>query len=365
MGKNLWFYGDFMKQTIDRLFENAILEKEAYCDLIINLEKKEYEKELRYLFTKARQMRERYYGNKIYTRGLIEFSNYCKNDCYYCGIRRGNTKAERYRLSPEEILACADEGYRLGFRTIVLQSGEDASYSTDQIGSLVAALKEKHPDIAVTLSLGEREREVYQYWYDCGADRYLLRHETAVKAHYERLHPAELSFEHRIQCLYDLKEIGYQTGAGFMVGSPFQKTEDLAEDILFLKKLSPHMAGIGPFIAQKDSPFAEYPNGTLTQTLILLALVRLTLKNVLLPATTALGTIAPDGREKGILAGANVVMPNLSPVSVRKKYQLYDNKICTGEESAQCRKCLENRVRLAGCELVTDRGDYAETMIAS
>ena len=310
------------------------------------------------MFEKARKLREQYYQKYVYVRGLIEFSNYCKNDCFYCGIRCSNRNAQRYRLSEDEILECANQGYELGFRTFVLQGGEDLSYSARQIGELVKKIKQAHPDCAITLSIGEREKEVYQYWYDCGAQRYLLRHETATKEHYQALHPKEMSWEHRIQCLRDLKEIGYQVGAGFMVGSPYQTAAHLAKELCFLKDFDPHMVGIGPFIAQKDSPFAKEKNGTLRETLLMLGLIRLTLPKVLLPATTALGTIDPKGREKGILAGANVVMPNLSPVSVRKKYELYDNKICTGEESAQCRGCLENRMESVGYHIVTSRGDY-------
>jgi len=341
-------------KLIEKLEQEHILEKEEYISLITSCQKEETE----LLFEKARNLREKYYQKEVYSRGLIEFTNYCKNNCLYCGIRSGNTKADRYRLSREEILSCTEEGYQLGFRTFVLQGGEDNFYSAKEIGILVSEIKKRYPDCAVTLSVGEQEWEVYRYWYDCGADRYLLRHETATKEHYEKLHPPALSFEHRIQCLYDLKEIGYQVGAGFMVGSPYQTAEYLANDLLFLKELMPHMVGIGPFIAQKDSPFAEFPNGTLDQTLLLLAVIRLTLPNVLLPATTALGTIHPKGRELGILAGANVVMPNLSPVSVRKKYELYDNKICTGEESAQCLGCLSDRINSTGYQLVSKRGDY-------
>ena len=340
---------------IEKLEETHILEKEEYIYLITSCKKEETE----ILFQKARDMQKKYYKNEVYSRGLIEFTDYCKNNCLYCGIRSGNTKAERYRLSQEEILSCTEEGYRLGFRTFVLQGGEDCYYSAEDIGNLVSEIKKRYPDCAVTLSIGEQEREVYQYWYGCGADRYLLRHETATKEHYEKLHPPGLSFEHRIQCLYWLEEIGYQTGAGFMVGSPYQTAGHLANDLLFLKELMPHMVGIGPFIAQKDSPFANCPNGTLEETLLLLALVRLTLPHVLLPATTALGTIHPKGRELGILAGANVVMPNLSPAEVREKYQLYDNKICTGEESAQCLNCLSERVSSIGYQLVSKRGDCA------
>ena len=338
---------------VEKLWQDTVLTKEEYVYLIENCSEKDRE----FLAKKAREVREACYQKDVYVRGLIEFTNYCRNNCYYCGIRAGNQNVERYRLSPEEILSCVDEGYTLGFRTFVLQGGEDFAYSTEEIGSLTMAIKKRHGDCAVTLSLGERERDVYQYWYDCGADRYLLRHETASKEHYAKLHPKELSLEQRMKCLYDLKEIGYQTGAGFMVGSPFQTAEYLAGDLLFLKELNPHMAGIGPFIAQKDSPFAEYSNGTLEQTLLMLSLIRLTLPKVLLPATTALGTISGDGRERGILAGANVVMPNLSPREVRKKYSLYDNKICTGEEAAECVECLRKRVESTGRRLVVDRGD--------
>lgn len=340
---------------IEKLWQDTVLAKEEYVYLIRNCSMEDRE----LLAARAEEVRQSYYGKDVYVRGLIEFTNYCRNNCYYCGIRAENKKADRYRLSAEEILECVEEGYTLGFRTFVLQGGEDFSYSTEDIGSLIAEIKKRHNDCAVTLSLGERERDVYQYWYDCGADRYLLRHETASKEHYEKLHPQNLSFGHRIKCLYNLKEIGYQTGAGFMVGSPFQTAEHLAADLLFLKELQPHMAGIGPFIAQKDSPFAGYVDGTLEQTLLMLSLVRLTLPRVLLPSTTALGTIHPQGRELGILAGANVVMPNLSPVSVREKYQLYDNKICTGEESAQCRQCLDKRMESIGYHIVTARGDFA------
>ena len=340
---------------IEKLWQDTVLAKEEYVYLIRNCSLEDRE----LLAARAEEVRQSYYGKDVYVRGLIEFTNYCRNNCYYCGIRAENKNADRYRLSAEEILECVEEGYTLGFRTFVLQGGEDFSYSTEDIGSLIAEIKKRHNDCAVTLSLGERERDVYQYWYDCGADRYLLRHETASKEHYEKLHPQNLSFGHRIKCLYNLKEIGYQTGAGFMVGSPFQTAEHLAADLLFLKELQPHMAGIGPFIAQKDSPFAGYVDGTLEQTLLMLSLVRLTLPRVLLPSTTALGTIHPQGRELGILAGANVVMPNLSPVSVREKYQLYDNKICTGEESAQCRQCLDKRMDSIGYHIVTARGDFA------
>lgn len=340
---------------INKLHDTSLLSKEEYIFLIDNCN----QEETKILHDKACAVRQQYYNKDVYVRGLIEFTNYCKNNCLYCGIRSENRCIDRYRLSKSDILSCVEEGYELGFRTFVLQGGEDLQYSTQDIGDLIYTIKKKHSDCAVTLSVGEREHTVYQYWFDCGADRYLLRHETATKEHYEKLHPANLSFEHRIQCLYDLKEIGYQVGAGFMVGSPYQTTKHLVNDILFLKELQPHMIGIGPFIAQKDSPFSHMPSGTLEQTLLMLSILRLSFPKILLPATTALGTIHPKGRELGILAGANVVMPNLSPVTVREKYQLYDNKICTGEESAQCRNCLSNRMESIGYHIVVSRGDYA------
>ena len=311
-----------------------------------------------YLAEKARAVREKYYGKAVYMRGLIEFTNICKNNCYYCGIRRDNANAERYRLSEEQILSCCDIGYELGFRTFVLQGGEDPYYTDELIVSIVSAIKGRYPDCAVTLSIGEREKESYQKFFDAGADRYLLRHETADKSHYEMLHPAELSFDHRMQCLKDLKDIGYQVGCGMMVGSPYQTTEHLVKDLRFLQEFKPEMVGIGPFIPHHDTQYADCAAGTVEMTVRLLSIIRLLLPDVLLPATTALGTIDPRGREKGILAGANVVMPNLSPSDVRGKYLLYDNKICTGDEAAECIRCMAMRISSAGYETVVARGDH-------
>ena len=309
------------------------------------------------LFAAADAVRREVYGTDVYVRGLIEFTNYCRNNCLYCGIRRDNHQADRYRLTQTQILECCANGYALGFRTFVLQGGEDAWYTDAQICELVSRIRREYPDCAITLSIGEKSKESYQAYFDAGADRYLLRHETASARLYGALHPQEMSMLHRQQCLYDLKEIGYQVGAGFMVGAPGQTTEDLLCDLRFLQKLSPDMIGIGPFIAHGCTPFADKENGTLELTLRLLAILRLMFPYVLLPATTALGTIHPMGRELGLRAGANVVMPNLSPVDVRKKYMLYDNKICTGEEAAECRSCLNRRVEAAGYRIVTARGD--------
>ena len=306
---------------------------------------------------KAVRVREQIYGKTVFVRGLIEISSFCKNNCYYCGIRGGNPKAERYRLTPEEILLCCREGWELGFRTFVLQGGEDPWFTDEVLCPLLRQIKTEFPACAVTLSLGERSRDSFQRLYDAGADRYLLRHETADKAHYEKLHPAAMSWEHRMECLRQLKEIGYQVGCGFMVGSPGQSARELAEDLKFIEEFHPAMCGIGPFIPHKDTPFGDQPGGSVELTCYLLSILRLIQPNLLLPSTTALGTLDPMGREKGIQSGANVVMPNLSPVNVRKKYMLYDNKICTGEESAQCRGCLSARMASIGYEIVTDRGD--------
>lgn len=305
----------------------------------------------------ADEVRRAHYGDKVYLRGLIEFTSYCKNNCCYCGLRAGNSRAERYRLSKAEILDCCREGYELGYRTFVLQGGEDPYYTDDIICDIVGCIRSGYPDCAITLSIGEKPRASYERYYAAGANRYLLRHETADPVHYALLHPAAMSGENRRRCLYDLKDIGFQVGSGFMVGSPHQTAEHLIADLRFLQELQPDMIGIGPYITHKDTPFCEYPNGSAELTLRMLSILRLMFPYVLLPATTALGTLLPDGRERGLQAGANVVMPNLSPVSVRKKYAIYDNKICTGEESAQCRGCLEHRVQSAGYRVVTDRGD--------
>lgn len=309
------------------------------------------------LAEEADALRRQYYGDEVYIRGLIEFSNYCKNNCFYCGIRRGNAGAVRYRLTKEEILSCCQEGYGLGFRTFVLQSGEDPYFSDDKICEIVAAIRHEHPDCAITLSIGEKPRESYQAYFDAGASRYLLRHETASEEHYQKLHPKEMSASNRKRCLIDLKEIGYQVGSGFMVGSPYQTTQHLIQDLRFLQKLEPDMIGIGPYISHGETPFAGCENGTLLQTLRLVSILRLMFPYALIPATTALGTIHPRGRELGLQAGANVVMPNLSPMRVRKLYDLYENKISTGEEAAESVNLLKKRVASAGYRVVEARGD--------
>lgn len=336
------------------------LSGEKFIQLLTSLTDEENpnrRKEQEYLFSVAREVRENIYGKDVYVRGLIEFSNICTNNCYYCGIRKDNQKIQRYRLTPEEILYCAREGYSLGFRTFVLQGGEDRPFMEEHMEEIIRAIKKEFPDCAVTLSVGEWDREMYQCWKEAGADRYLLRHETAVDEHYRRLHPPEMLLEKRKSCLYTLRELGYEVGAGMMIGSPAQTVEHLLADIRFLQELAPHMIGVGPFLAHADTPFKKMENGSLEMTCILLGVLRLLFPKVLLPATTALATTAPDGREKGLLAGANVVMPNLSPSAVRKKYALYDNKVFCGAESAQEIEHLKKRVEEIGYRIVTERGD--------
>ena len=343
------------KQLLDKLNETHSLLVEEYEYLLTHRDKELMEAAAAYAVAYQKE----FYGNRVFIRGLVEFTNVCRNNCFYCGIRAENRNCQRYRLTADEILECAITGYDLGFRTVVLQGGEDFSYSDDAICEIIRNIKEIHPDIVVTLSIGERSRESYEAFYYAGAGRYLLRHETASPALYAKLHPTELSWENRMRCLRDLKDIGFQVGAGFMVESPYQTPRDLAMDLKFVEEFLPDMCGIGPFISHKDTPFANKKSGTLETTLFCLSLIRMIYPKVLLPATTALGTIDPKGREKGILSGANVVMPNLSPVGVREKYSLYDHKICTGEEAAECIRCLKQRIASVGYEIVTDPGNRA------
>ncbi|MDI9218066.1 MULTISPECIES: [FeFe] hydrogenase H-cluster radical SAM maturase HydE [Clostridium] len=341
-----------VKSIIDKLYNFNNASGEELLFLLDNLS----EDDKVYLVQKAHETRMKTYGDKVYMRGLIEFTNFCKKNCVYCGIRRSNKDADRYRLTMEDIMECVDIGDRLGYKTYVLQGGEDDYFTDERMVEIIKMIKNKYPNNAITLSLGERSYDSYKKMYEAGADRYLLRHETATKELYEKLHPGA-SFEERRQCLRNLKEIGYQIGAGFMVELPEQTNKDLVNDLLFVKELEPHMCGIGPFIPHKDTPLKDEKAGTVEKTTTMLALVRLLLPNVLLPSTTALGSIDPTGREKGIKAGGNVVMPNLSPTSVREKYSLYDGKICTGDEAAECRKCIEGRINKAGFKVEVTRGD--------
>ncbi len=339
---------------IQKLDETHHLTTEEYLHLLENRTPEVTEKLAALAVRRAKEV----YGNRIFIRGLMEISNICRNGCHYCGISRENKSCQRYRLTPEQIFSCAQEGYTLGFRTFVMQGGEDSWFTDERLASIIRHLKEQFPDCAVTLSLGERSRESYQTLFDAGADRYLLRHETADPVHYGTLHPADLSWEHRMRCLQDLHEIGFQTGCGFMVGSPFQTLWNIAKDLSYIEAFSPEMCGIGPFIPHKDTVFRDFPPGSADLTCFLLSIIRVMKPNVLLPATTALGTIDPMGREKGILSGANVVMPNLSPAEVRDKYMLYNNKLRTGPEAAQNLFSLQNRMQSIGYEIAVDRGDF-------
>lgn len=341
---------DIVRQYID----HPEMTKEEYILLLQQEEDPEAREAIR---REALRLCRKYYGNRVYIRGLIEFTNYCKNNCYYCGIRRDNRNVNRYRLHADEILSCCREGYALGYRTFVLQGGEDPYYTDERMCALIRQIKAQHPDCAITLSIGEKEKETYQKFREAGADRYLLRHETADETHYRSLHPPEMLLSHRKQCLYDLKELGYQVGAGCMVGSPGQTLANLADDLRFMADLQPEMVGIGPFIPHHDTRFRAEKAGSVERTLYLLSIIRILLPKVLLPATTALGTMDEHGREKGLLAGANVIMPNLSPEKNRKDYSLYDNKICLGGEAAQSIADLKKRVESVGCRIVTDRGD--------
>lgn len=363
---------DFLRQKVQKIyteflrpFEDAFFIMKDYINslkteydfqgLLKKSEDKEFCEKLR---KSAEDLRNEIYGKRIFIRGLIEISSYCKNDCFYCGIRCSNKNAERYRLTKEEILSCCEKGNSLGFKTFVLQGGEDGFYTDDRMCDIVSSIKEKYPDCAVTLSLGEKTKESYKRLFDAGADRYLLRHETADDIHYKKLHPENLTLENRKRCLYDLKDIGYQVGAGFMVGSPYQTDESIAKDLLFLKELNPHMVGIGPFIPHKDTDFRDFESGSVEKTLFLLSVIRLMLPNVLLPATTALGTLCKNGRERGIMAGANVIMPNLSPQDTREKYSLYDNKLASGCEAAENLEKLKKEIEITGCTIAVDKGDY-------
>ena len=343
-----------MKALIHRLREDRKLQPEEYKQLLTKLNKEEQE----YLFLNAKEVAQKQFSNGIFIRGLIELTNYCKNDCYYCGIRRSNDKAQRYRLSKEEVLQCCEEGYRLGFSTFVMQGGEDDCYTPKVMVDIIQSIRKKYPDCAITLSLGEKDYDTYKQYYDAGANRYLLRHESINNEHYASLHPKEMKIQTRKECLLNLKKIGFQTGSGIMIGSPKQSVDNIVEDILFLEQLQPQMIGVGPYLPHKDTPFKDKEKGSLEQTLIVLAILRLQHPHALIPSTTALATIAEDGRDRGILAGANVVMPNLSPIRFRKKYLLYNDKACMDDEAAQSLASLQKRLEKIGYTISYDRGDF-------
>ncbi len=348
-----------MNDILEKLASENTLNTEETLALLNGLNAERRER----LYSAAKELRDKIYGRKIFMRGLVEFSNYCINNCLYCGIRRSNEHAHRYRLTPETILECCKTGHALGFRTFVLQSGEDEWWNDDRMTALISSIRTSFPDCAITLSIGEKPRETYQRYYDAGADRYLLRHETADECHYMKLHPSEMSWRRRIECLHNLSEIGFQVGAGFMVGSPFQTKEHLVKDLMFLKELNPHMVGIGPFLPHSETPFAQEAAGTVETTLDMVAITRLLLPKVLLPATTALGTLSPDGREYALNSGANVLMPNLSPQAVRADYAIYDNKISTDQEAGENCAAIEERLDRAGYVPEYGRGDHPDYMV--
>lgn len=343
-----------MKELIHRLRETRKLQPDEYKQLLTSLTKEEQE----YLFLNAREVSQEQFSNGIFIRGLIELTNYCRNDCYYCGIRRSNDKAQRYRLTKEEVLESCEEGYRLGFRTFVMQGGEDDSYTPKVMVDIIKSIREQYPDCAITLSLGEKDYDTYKQYYDAGANRYLLRHESINAEHYASLHPQGMTIQTRSECLFNLKKIGFQTGSGIMVGSPNQTIDNIVEDILFLEELQPQMIGIGPYLPHKDTPFKDKEKGSLELTLIVVAILRLMHPYALIPSTTALATIADDGRDRGILAGANVVMPNLSPIRFRKKYLLYNDKACMDDEAAESLASLQKRLEKIGYTISYDRGDF-------
>lgn len=343
------------KKIVDALEKNNVATPEDYLYILNNITKENRQ----YLSNVAARVKEKYYGKDVYIRGIVEFSNYCKQNCLYCGIRKDNKNVNRYRLTHEEIIEACKKGYDLGYRTFVLQSGEDPYFTDERMTAIIKDIRELYSDVAITLSLGEKSKESYKKYFKAGANRYLLRHETANRELYSKLHE-NMTFQSRKNCLKDLRTIGYQVGAGFMVGSPGQKKRDLIDDLLFLKELEPHMVGIGPYLTHEQTPLKSASNGSLTDTLVMLSLVRLILPKVLLPATTAVGTIDDYGREQALLAGCNVVMPNISPMEVRKKYELYENKICVDDQPEHCRHCIEGRVKRTGNRLNMSRGDYID-----
>lgn len=342
-----------MKCIIDRLREKHKLEPEQYRALLTMRDPQDVE----YLMSQAREVAQLKFGKHVFLRGLIELSNVCRNDCLYCGIRRSNHQVARYTLTREQVLACCEQGYEIGFRTFVLQGGEWSEEQSKWIADLIAEIRQHWPDCAITLSLGEHPKETYALWREAGADRYLLRHETHNSRLYGLLHPKGMTIGNRLQCLDWLKQLGFQVGAGIMVGSPFQSLKTIVEDIQYLIEFQPHMIGIGPFIPHHDTPLRRFPAGSVEMTARLYAIMRLALPQALIPSTTAMASLSPNGRLRGILSGANVVMPNLSPEDNRKQYSLYDNKASLGAESAQGIRVLADELATIGYSIDWSRGD--------
>lgn len=341
-------------EIIDKLNREKKLESAQWHKLISSFSKEDKE----YARNIAQKITEEKFGNKVFFRGIIEFSNICNNDCLYCGIRHSNDKASRYCLTKKEIMLSCKEGYKLGYRTFVLQGGENEFVKSENFINLIRDIKSKYPDCAITLSVGECERKFYEEMYLAGADRYLLRHESADEEHYKKLHPKDMSLKNRIRCLRDLKEIGFQTGCGIMVGSPYQTPETLVKDMEFICEFNPAMVGIGPFIPHKDTPFANFETGSQDLTLFLLSLIRIMNEDILLPATTALGTVDQEGLIKGIQSGCNVIMPNVSPQNVRKKYMLYNEKLGTNFSAKESLEFLKTQMKSINREIVVGRGDH-------
>lgn len=346
-----------MRELIEKLREMHELGPDEYRALLTMCDPQAVD----YLMHQAREVAQEQFGKGIFVRGLVELTNVCRNDCLYCGIRRSNMSLSRYTLTREQVLESCRQGYKIGFRTFVLQGGEWGDERSQWIADIIRDIRLGWPDCAITLSLGEHTKDTYALWRKAGADRYLLRHETHNERLYSLLHPKGMTISHRLQCLDWLKELGYQVGAGIMVGSPFQSLGSIVEDIQYLVRFKPHMIGIGPFIPQRDTPFARFPAGSVDMTARLYAILRLALPQALIPSTTAMATLSPDGRLRGILAGANVVMPNLSPTDTRKLYALYDNKAALGAESAQGVKLLADELATIGYHIDWSRGDFVSS----
>ena len=345
-----------MKELVERLVVNRRLDNESLrallteCTTDANV--------LQLLRDCADRTAREQFGLGIYIRGLIEVSSYCRCDCLYCGLRRSNRSAERYRLTHDEIMACCREGYKLGFRTFVLQGGEDGTHTDRWLVELVRDIRQSYPNVAITLSLGERSEESYRALYEAGANRYLLRHEAANADLYDALHPTAKGLKNRLECLEALKRIGYQVGMGMMIGVKGQTIDDIVEDLQLIGRMQPQMVGIGPFMPHSSTPLGGEPAGDLRLTLAAVAITRLMLPSALIPSTTALATLSPAGRLEGILSGANVVMPNLSPSDIRAKYAIYENKASWGKEAAEGLAALDEELKTIGYHIDYSRGDF-------
>lgn len=343
-----------MRDLVHRLVGERTLKRDEFRALIASCDSQTLE----YIRKESVRTAQERFGHGIFVRGLIEISSFCRNDCAYCGLRRSNRSAERYRLNHEQIMECCKEGYDAGLRTFVLQGGEDANLTDEWLEQIIHDIRHIYPDVAITLSLGERSYDSYKRLYDAGATRYLLRHEAANEELYRKLHPQTMSHANRIACIENLKEIGYQTGMGMMIGVRGQSVDDLVDDLLLMERIRPQMIGIGPFIPHRNTPLGDYPAGSVELTLLMLSIVRLMHPSALIPSTTALATLSAEGRRMGILSGANVVMPNLTPPSERKKYAIYEDKASSGSEAVEGLRALEQELNEIGYHIDYSRGDY-------